>query len=128
MQKTDTLYTAYVEVLKEELLPAMGCTEPIAIAYAAAAARRILNELPCEVCVTASGNIIKNVKSVIVPNTGGLRGIETAVAAGLVSGQPDRKLEVLAALEPSQQVQIRSLLRRNIIRVFPAQNDELHVH
>ena len=62
MQKTDTLYTAYVEVLKEELLPAMGCTEPIAIAYAAAAARRILNELPCEVCVTASGNIIKNVK------------------------------------------------------------------
>ena len=75
--------------------------------------------------VTVSGNIIKNVKSVIVPNTGGLRGIETAVAAGLVSGQPDRKLEVLAALEPSQQVQIRSLLRRNIIRVFPAQNDEL---
>ena len=75
MQKTDTLYTAYVEVLKEELLPAMGCTEPIAIAYAAAAARRILNELPCEVCVTASGNIIKNVKSVFVPNTGGLRGI-----------------------------------------------------
>lgn len=70
MQKTDTLYTAYVEVLKEELLPAMGCTEPIAIAYAAAAARRILNELPCEVCVTASGNIIKNVKSVFVPNTG----------------------------------------------------------
>lgn len=67
MQKTDTLYTAYVEVLKEELLPAMGCTEPIAIAYAAAAARRILNELPCEVCVTASGNIIKNVKSVFVP-------------------------------------------------------------
>ena len=62
MQKTDTLYTAYVEVLKEELLPAMGCTEPIAIAYAAAAARRILNELPCEVCVTASGNIIKNVE------------------------------------------------------------------
>ena len=75
MQKTDTVYTAYVEVLKEELLPAMGCTEPIAIAYAAAAARRILNELPCEVCVTASGNIIKNVKSVFVPNTGGLRGM-----------------------------------------------------
>ena len=82
MQKTDTLYTAYVEVLKEELLPAMGCTEPIAIAYAAAAARRILNELPCEVCVTASGNIIKNVKSVFVPNTGGLRGIPAAAAAG----------------------------------------------
>ena len=86
MQKTDTLYTAYVEVLKEELLPAMGCTEPIAIAYAAAAARRILNELPCEVCVTASGNIIKNVKSVFVPNTGGLRGIPAAAAAGIIAG------------------------------------------
>lgn len=107
----------------------MGCTEPIALAYCAAAAWQAAGggapELAVQVEVTVSGNIIKNVKSVIVPNTGGLRGIETAVAAGLVSGQPDRKLEVLAALEPSQQVQIRSLLRRNIIRVFPAQNDEL---
>lgn len=96
MQKTDTLYTAYVEVLKEELLPAMGCTEPIAIAYAAAAARRILNELPCEVCVTASGNIIKNVKSVFVPNTGGLRGIPAAAAAGIIAGHDELLLEVIS--------------------------------
>ena len=94
-------------------------------ADAAAVARQTLGRPAQRMEVEASGNIIKNVKSVIVPNTGGLRGIETAVAAGLVSGQPDRKLEVLAALEPSQQVQIRSLLRRSIIRVFPAQNDEL---
>ena len=124
-----TLYQRYLSLLQQELIPAMGCTEPIALAYCAAAAWQAAGggapELTVQVEVTVSGNIIKNVKSVIVPNTGGLRGIETAVAAGLVSGQPDRKLEVLAALEPSQQVQIRSLLRRNIIRVFPAQNDEL---
>ncbi|MFR8873205.1 MAG: serine dehydratase subunit alpha family protein [Oscillospiraceae bacterium] len=124
-----TLYQRYLSLLQQELIPAMGCTEPIALAYCAAAAWQAAGggapELAVQVEVTVSGNIIKNVKSVIVPNTGGLRGIETAVAAGLVSGQPDRKLEVLAALEPSQQVQIRSLLRRNIIRVFPAQNDEL---
>ncbi len=124
-----TLYQRYLSLLQQELIPAMGCTEPIALAYCAAAAWQAAGggapELAVQVEVTVSGNIIKNVKSVIVPNTGGLRGIETAVAAGLVSGQPDRKLEVLAALEPSQQVQIRSLLRRSIIRVFPAQNDEL---
>ena len=75
--------------------------------------------------VTVSGNIIKNVKSVIVPNTGGLRGIETAVAAGLVSGRREKRLEVLAALEPEHHDQIRALLGRRIIRVLPAQNDEL---
>ena len=75
--------------------------------------------------VTVSGNIIKNVKSVIVPNTGGLRGIETAVAAGLVSGRREKRLEVLAALEPEHHDQIRTLLDRRIIRVLPAQNDEL---
>ena len=124
-----TLYQRYLSLLQQELIPAMGCTEPIALAYCAAAAGQAAGGgaplLAVQVEVKVSGNIFKNVKSVIVPNTGGLRGIETAVAAGLVSGQPDRKLEVLAALEPSQQVQIRSLLRRNIIRVFPAQNDEL---
>ena len=107
MQKTDTLYTAYVEVLKEELLPAMGCTEPIAIAYAAAAARRILNELPCEVCVTASGNIIKNVKSVFVPNTGGLRGIPAAAAAGIIAGHDELLLEVISkATEAAKMIHL----------------------
>ena len=84
MQSTDLVYKTCVQVLKEELLPAMGCTEPIAIAYAAAVARRTLGALPARVTVTASGNIIKNVKCVFVPNTGGLRGIpaELYEAAG----------------------------------------------
>lgn len=117
MQKTDTLYTAYVEVLKEELLPAMGCTEPIAIAYAAAAARRILNELPCEVCVTASGNIIKNVKSVFVPNTGGLRGIPAAAAAGIIAGHDELLLEVISKATEAEQAEIKAYMEHTPITV-----------
>jgi len=82
MDKTNVKYNAYLQILEEELVPAMGCTEPIAIAYGAAKARKLLGELPDQVVVEASGNIIKNVKSVIVPNTGGLKGIEAAAAAG----------------------------------------------
>ena len=74
MEKTNVKYGAYVQILKEELLPAMGCTEPIALAYAAATARKVLGELPDRVVVGASGSIIKNVKSVIVPNTNHLKG------------------------------------------------------
>ena len=129
MQKTSVKYRTYVQILAEELVPAMGCTEPIALAYCAAATWDAAGgggpELADRVEVTVSGNIIKNVKSVIVPNTGGLRGIETAVAAGLVSGRREKRLEVLAALEPEHHDQIRALLDRRIIRVLPAQNDEL---
>ena len=82
----------YINILKEELRPAMGCTEPIAIAYAASIAKDILGCLPDDVKIYVSGNILKNVKSVVVPNTDGLRGIKTAVAIGLVAG--DRKLEL----------------------------------
>ena len=81
MEKTNVKYGAYVQILKEELLPAMGCTEPIALAYAAATARKVLGELPDRVVVGASGSIIKNVKSVIVPNTNHLKGIPAAAAA-----------------------------------------------
>ena len=76
------LYNTYVHILEEELIPAMGCTEPIAIAYAASIARAALGMLPEHVEIHVSGNIIKNVKSVIVPHTGGLHGIEAAVAQG----------------------------------------------
>lgn len=124
-----TVYQQYLSLLRQELIPAMGCTEPIALAYCAAATWDAAGgggpELADRVEVTVSGNIIKNVKSVIVPNTGGLRGIETAVAAGLVSGRREKRLEVLAALEPEHHDQIRTLLDRRIIRVLPAQNDEL---
>ena len=86
MEKSNAKYGAYIRILEEELVPAMGCTEPIAIAYGAAKAREVLGALPEEVVVEASGNIIKNVKSVVVPNTGGLHGIEAAAAAGVVAG------------------------------------------
>ncbi len=122
-------YRSYVEILREELIPAMGCTEPIALAYCAAKAWAVSGggspEALASASVCVSGNIIKNVKSVIVPNTGGLRGIETAVAAGIASGQVDRRLEVLSALSKEQQAQIPALLDRGIIQVRPAQNDKL---
>ena len=92
------IYNEYVEILKEELLPAMGCTEPIAIAYAGAIAREHLGCLPERVEIEVSGNIIKNVKSVIVPNTGGLRGIEVAAAAGIVAGDAAKELTEAVAV------------------------------
>ena len=95
-------YDAYVAILEEELVCAMGCTEPIAVAYCAALARQALGTLPERVDVAASANIIKNVKSVVVPNTGGARGIEAAAAAGIVAGDADAKLEVLAGVTPEQ--------------------------
>ncbi|WP_432629266.1 serine dehydratase subunit alpha family protein [Brotaphodocola sp.] len=102
MDRSDPRYHAYVQILKEELIPAMGCTEPIALAYAGAVARRTLGELPDRVTVQASGSIIKNVKSVIVPNTDHLKGIDAAVSAGIVAGDPDKKLEVIASVTPEQ--------------------------
>ena len=82
MNPNSEIYRAYVQTLKEELIPAMGCTEPIAIAYAAAKAREVLGCVPDMVKIGVSNNIIKNVKSVIVPNTGGMKGIEAAAVAG----------------------------------------------
>lgn len=90
------IYQSYLDILREELVPAMGCTEPIAVAYAGALAREALGKLPEKVCLTVSGNIVKNVKSVIVPHTGGRKGLRTAVAAGIVYGNAARELEVLA--------------------------------
>ena len=88
-------YEAYVKILEEELIPAMGCTEPIAIALAAAKAREALGVEPEQCRVEVSGNIIKNVKAVTVPNTGGLKGIEASAAAGMAAGRPELGLEVL---------------------------------
>ena len=91
MEKSDPRYQAYIQILKEELIPAMGCTEPIALAYAGAVAKKTLGAQPDKVKVEASGSIIKNVKSVIVPNTGHLKGINAAVAAGIVAGDPEKQ-------------------------------------
>ena len=101
---------AYIAILKEELLVAMGCTEPIAIAYAASILRSTLGCAPEKIRARLSGNIIKNVKSVIVPATGGLHGIEAAIAAGIVAACPERQLEVLSVLRHEDQVKIAEFL------------------
>lgn len=92
------------------MVPAMGCTEPIAIAYAAAKAREVLGEIPDQILIEASGSIIKNVKSVFVPNTNHLKGLEAAAAAGVIAGNPDRKLEVIAEVSEEQRDQISDYL------------------
>ncbi len=117
MKKTDEKYNAYIQILNEELRPAMGCTEPIALAYAAAVARRTLGEMPDRVLIGASGSIIKNVKSVIVPNTDHLKGIPAAAAAGIVAGDPDRELEVIANVTPEQIRGMREFLENTDIKV-----------
>ena len=90
----------YIAILREELIPATGCTEPIAIAYCAALVRRLLPDEPQRVEAVLSGNMIKNVKSVVVPNTGGRKGIAVAVAAGMTAGDATRQLQVIADLPP----------------------------
>lgn len=102
MNKTDMKYKAYIQILEEELKPAMGCTEPISLAYAAAVAAKYMDGLPDKVLVEASGSIIKNVKSVIVPNTNHMKGIPVAAAVGIIAGNPDKELEVLADVTPEQ--------------------------
>lgn len=111
MKPEDKRYETYVEILKEELIPAMGCTEPIAIAYAAAVAREVLGDEPNKVVIEVSGNIIKNVKSVIVPNTGKQKGIESAVAAGIVAGNPKKQLEVISTVTAKEQEMIAEYKR-----------------
>ncbi len=103
MNKSDSRYQLYINILEEELVPAMGCTEPICLAYAAAKARQVLGAIPDRVEVLASGNIIKNVKSVIVPNTNGMKGIKAAAAVGIVAGNPDKALEVIANVTDEQK-------------------------
>lgn len=117
MEKTDAKYQAYLQILREELVPAMGCTEPIALAYGAAVARRKLGCLPDTVSVQVSGNLVKNVKSVIVPNTGGLKGIPAAVTAGLVAGDPDRVLEVISVVTEEQKAEMAGFLQSHPIQV-----------
>lgn len=108
MEKANKKYDAYVQILKEELITAMGCTEPIALAYAAARCKELLGKLPEKVIVKVSGSIIKNVKSVVVPNTGGMKGIRAAVAAGFVAGRPEKKLEVISQVSDEERAAIQA--------------------
>ena len=104
---TEERYGQYIKILKEELVPAMGCTEPISIAYAAAKARDFLQDEPISAKVEVSGNIVKNAKSVTVPHTDGLRGIKSAFAAGLVAGNAKAELEVLSNVTQEQIEEIK---------------------
>ena len=111
MERTNEKYGAYIQILNEELVPAMGCTEPIALAYAAAKAREVLGELPDSVEIGASGSIIKNVKSVIVPNTNHLKGIPAAATAGIIAGKAEKELEVIAEVSEEETVRMAEYLK-----------------
>ena len=125
MEKSNKIYQAYVEILKRELVPAMGCTEPIAIAYCAAKAREALGALPDKITVAASGNIIKNVKSVIVPNTEGRKGIEAAAAIGVLAGDASAELEVIARVKPEDKAQLSQYMETTDIQVEAAQSEHV---
>lgn len=132
MQSTITKekYDYYVSLLKEELIPAMGCTEPIAIAYAAAKARQTLGQFPDEATVRVSGNIIKNAKSVVVPHTGGMRGIESALIAGLVAGRAEARLEVISEVSEAEIERMKEVKQSLPVKVELADADHafyLHV-
>lgn len=123
MKKFD--YFNYLKILEEELLPAMGCTEPIAVAYASALAREALKGVPVKADISVSGNILKNVKSVVVPNTGGLRGIASAVSAGVVAGNAQKKLEVLSEIQEKDIEKIKEFLNKCEFAINKSQSGEI---
>lgn len=117
MERTSKTYQDYLRILDEELILAMGCTEPIAIAYGASYAKDLLGGLPDCLDIQVSGNLIKNVKSVVVPNTNGMRGIPAAAAAGVVAGRTDRILEVISQVTPEEKEQIQNYIATAPIRI-----------
>ena len=123
MKKGDVLYQQYINILKEELRPAMGCTEPIAMAYAGAKARQVLGARPDKVRLFVSGNIIKNVKSVVVPNTGGLHGMAAAICAGIVAGDADRELQVISNVPKEKHAEIKEYMQTLDLDIQPAYSD-----
>ena len=123
MQRGDQLYQQYINILKEELRPAMGCTEPIALAYAGAKARQILGKQPDKVRLFVSGNIIKNVKSVVVPNTGGLHGMAAALCAGIVAGDADKELQVISNVPKAAHADIKAYMESLDLDIQPADSD-----
>lgn len=108
---------AFCTILREELQLATGCTEPIAVAYCAARLRQVLGQRPCRILAEVSGNILKNVKSVVVPNTGGRRGLPAAIAVGMVAGDPEARLQVIAHVTEADAPAIGDYLDRTEIRI-----------
>ncbi len=125
MQKNDVLYNFYIELLQRELKFATGCTEPIAIAYCAAKAKDLLGLMPTEVKILASGNVIKNAKSVVVPNTGGLKGVISAAAAGIIVGKPCLELQILNDVSDEQKQEIRNFIDNTPISLDIIKEDTL---
>lgn len=125
MKRENPCYETYIEILTRELVPAMGCTEPIALAYCSAKARAELGELPDRVEIEVSGNIIKNVKSVIVPNSGGRRGVSAAAALGIVAGKEELGLEVVSQVTEEEIAQLGAYLDQTEILVKPLETDYL---
>jgi len=123
MKKGDQLYQQFLDILREELRPAMGCTEPIALAYAAAKARQVLGAIPDRIRLFVSGNIIKNVKSVVVPNTGGLHGMAAAVSAGIIAGDADKVLEVISTVPVEKHTEIKAYMESVDLDIQPAYSD-----
>ena len=123
MERNSTSYITYVKILNKELAVAMGCTEPIAVAYCAAKARDVLGCIPEKVEIEVSGNILKNVKSVVVPNTCGRRGIAAAAAVGIVAGDPERKLEVISSVDENGTKKLGEYLERTPISVYAAKTE-----
>ena len=122
---TPEITSAYISILREELIPATGCTEPIAIAYGAAKLRETLGQVPEKILAEVSGNIIKNVKSVIVPNTGGLKGIQAAIAAGVVAGEADQLLQVISRVPQEAHAKIARYTRETPVEVVCADTPRL---
>ena len=108
---------AYAAILREELVPATGCTEPIAIAYCAAKLRETLGAIPERVLAEVSGNILKNVKSVVVPNTNGLKGLKAAIAIGLVGGDANVGMQVISKVTEEQKDAAKDYLERTEIAI-----------
>ena len=123
MKPGDLIYQQYLDILHEELRPAMGCTEPIALAYAGAKARELLGMLPERVEAYVSGNIIKNVKSVIVPNTDGLHGIGPAICAGVVAGKAEKQLEVISQVSRQEQLALKDFLNKTPVEIHQSESN-----
>ena len=123
MERDSIVYRTYVDILRRELVCAMGCTEPIALAYCAATARAALGALPDRITVEASGNIIKNVKSVVVPNTGGRRGIAAAAAIGVLGGDENAELQVISRVSEDAKAKLGAYLEQTPVEILPLPSD-----